>query len=156
MRGWRHALRRSRSRGDAEAPQGLDHRGRQAREAVPVRELLSDHGIRECTRMDIPSRRPPPGPAGGLQPVPGRVLDPCDRRALRERLHLRGQGGRAFRPLKRIYSSYNLVAVHHAKNLLAVEGIRATVKNEILSSAMGELPPIECQAELWVQARDVA
>ena len=24
------------------------------------------------------------------------------------------------------------------------------VKNEILSSAMGELPPAECQAELWV------
>ena len=40
--------------------------------------------------------------------------------------------------------------VHHAKNLLAAEGIRAVVKNEMLSSAMGELPPAECQAELWV------
>jgi hypothetical protein len=52
--------------------------------------------------------------------------------------------------LKRIYSSFNLAAVHHAKNVLETEGIRAVVKNEMLSSAMGELPPAECQAELWV------
>ena len=29
-------------------------------------------------------------------------------------------------------------------------GIETLVKNAILSSAMGELPPAECQAELWV------
>jgi hypothetical protein len=52
--------------------------------------------------------------------------------------------------LKRIYSSFNLAAVHHAKNVLAAEGIRAVVKNEYLSSAMGDLPPAECQAELWL------
>ena len=52
--------------------------------------------------------------------------------------------------MKRIYSSFNLVAVHHAKNLLATEGIRAVVRNEYLSSAMGDLPPAECQAELWL------
>ena len=52
--------------------------------------------------------------------------------------------------MKRIYSSFNLAAVHHAKNVLEAEGIRALVKNEMLSSAMGELPPAECQAELWV------
>ena len=57
---------------------------------------------------------------------------------------------RARRPLKRVYSSFNLAAVHHAKNLLQAEGIRAVVKNELLSSAMGELPPAECQAEVWV------
>jgi hypothetical protein len=56
--------------------------------------------------------------------------------------------------LKRIYSSHNLVAVHHAKNVLEAEGIRALVKNEILSSAMGELPPAECLAELWVRRTD--
>jgi hypothetical protein len=56
--------------------------------------------------------------------------------------------------LRRIYSSHNLIAVHHAKNVLAAEGIRAVVKNEILSSAMGELPPAECQGELWVAAVD--
>jgi Putative prokaryotic signal transducing protein len=52
--------------------------------------------------------------------------------------------------LKRVFSSFNLAAAHHAKNLLAAEGIRAVVRNEMLSSAMGELPPAECQVEVWV------
>ena len=52
--------------------------------------------------------------------------------------------------MKRVYSSYNLAAVHHARNLLDAAGIRAVVKNQYLSSAMGDLPPAECQAELWV------
>jgi hypothetical protein len=52
--------------------------------------------------------------------------------------------------VKRIYSSFNRVAVHHAKNVLEVAGIPAVVRNEYLSSAMGELPPAECQAELWL------
>jgi len=52
--------------------------------------------------------------------------------------------------LKRVFSSFNRIAVHHAKNLLSSEGIAAEVRNEFLSSAMGELPPAECQAELWV------
>jgi len=59
--------------------------------------------------------------------------------------------------LKRVYSSFNLAAVHHAKNVLATAGIRAVVKNEFLSSAMGDLPPAECQAELWLlDPRDAA
>ena len=53
--------------------------------------------------------------------------------------------------MKRVYSSFNLQLVHHKKNLLQAEGIAAVVKNEILSSAMGELPPAECQAELWIE-----
>lgn len=52
--------------------------------------------------------------------------------------------------MKRVYSSFNRISVHHARNLLAAEGIAAEVRNEILSSAMGEIPPAECQAELWV------
>ena len=56
---------------------------------------------------------------------------------------------RAPRPLKRVYSSFNLAAVHHAKNLLQAEGLRAVVKNEMLSSAMGELPPAECQRKVF-------
>ena len=52
--------------------------------------------------------------------------------------------------MKRVYSSYNLVAVHHARNVLEAAGIRAVVKNQYLSSAMGELPPAECQPQLWV------
>lgn len=56
--------------------------------------------------------------------------------------------------MKRIFSSHNLLAVHHARNVLEAEGIRAVVKNELLSSAMGELPPAECQGELWVRPVD--
>ena len=52
--------------------------------------------------------------------------------------------------MKRVFSSFNRIAVHHAKNVLEAEGIRAMVRNDILSSAMGELPPAECQAEVWV------
>jgi hypothetical protein len=52
--------------------------------------------------------------------------------------------------LKRVYSSYNQTAVYHARNLLENEGIETLVRNAALSSAMGELPPAECQAELWV------
>ena len=56
--------------------------------------------------------------------------------------------------MRRVYSSFNLAAVHHAKNVLEADGIRATVRNEHLSSAMGELPPAECQFEVWVLRDD--
>jgi hypothetical protein len=52
--------------------------------------------------------------------------------------------------LKRVYSSFNQTAVYHARNLLQAEGIEVLVRNAMLSSAMGELPPAECQMELWV------
>ena len=52
--------------------------------------------------------------------------------------------------MKRVFSSFNTVLVHHCRNLLDAEGIETQVRNQILSSAMGELPPAECQAEVWV------
>jgi len=52
--------------------------------------------------------------------------------------------------MKRVFSSFNQTAVYHARNLLQAEGIPALIRNAILSSAMGELPPAECQSELWV------
>jgi hypothetical protein len=52
--------------------------------------------------------------------------------------------------LKRVYSSFNQTAVYHARNLLQAEGIDVLVRNAMLYSAMGELPPAECQTELWV------
>ena len=50
--------------------------------------------------------------------------------------------------MKRVYSSFNQTAVYHARNLLQAEGIEVMVRNAMLSSAMGELPPAECQMEL--------
>jgi hypothetical protein len=58
--------------------------------------------------------------------------------------------------LKRVFSSFNQTAVYHARNLLQAEGIEALVRNQMLSSAMGELPPAECQMELWVLAEEDA
>jgi hypothetical protein len=59
--------------------------------------------------------------------------------------------------MKRVFSSFNQTAVYHARNLLENEGIETLVRNAALSSAMGELPPAECQAELWVlDERDAA
>ena len=52
--------------------------------------------------------------------------------------------------MKRVFGSYNQQIVHHAKNLLEAAGIRVLIRNQYLSSAMGELPPAECQAEVWV------
>ena len=52
--------------------------------------------------------------------------------------------------MRRVFSSFDFTAVHHARNLLEAAGIRAEVRNERLASAMGELPPAECQAEVWV------
>jgi hypothetical protein len=52
--------------------------------------------------------------------------------------------------LKRVFSSWNLTIVHHYRNVLEAAGIRAVVRNQYLSSAMGDLPPAECQAELWI------
>jgi len=59
--------------------------------------------------------------------------------------------------MKRVFASHNLVLTHHSRNLLEAEGIETEVRREMLSSAMGELPPAECQSELWVlRDQDVA
>ena len=52
--------------------------------------------------------------------------------------------------MKRVFSSFNQTAVYHARNLLENAGIETFLRNTVLSSAMGELPPAECQAEVWV------
>ena len=52
--------------------------------------------------------------------------------------------------MKRVFSSHNAVLAHHSRNLLEAEGIETELRNLALSSAMGELPPAECQAEVWV------
>ena len=55
--------------------------------------------------------------------------------------------------MKRIYSSQNRFTVGRIKAVLDNEKIICFVKNEFLSGAMGEIPPIECWLEIWV-ARD--
>ena len=57
--------------------------------------------------------------------------------------------------MKRVFSSHNQILIHHFRNLLEAEGIEGEVRNLRLASAMGELPPAECQAELWVNDQDL-
>lgn len=52
--------------------------------------------------------------------------------------------------MKRVFGSFNQTAVYHARNLLEGAGIEVLVRNAALSSAMGELPPAECEAQVWV------
>jgi hypothetical protein len=52
--------------------------------------------------------------------------------------------------MKRVFGSFNQTTVYHARNLLEAAGIHVLVRNAALSSAMGELPPAECEAQLWV------
>jgi TPP-dependent indolepyruvate ferredoxin oxidoreductase alpha subunit len=55
-----------------------------------------------------------------------------------------------------LYSSLNLLEVHHLKNLLEAEGIRCHIKNELLSRLAGEIPFTECAPQLWLlNERDI-
>jgi hypothetical protein len=52
--------------------------------------------------------------------------------------------------VKKLYSSQDPLMIGHLKNVLETSGIACIVKNTYLSSAAGEIPPIECWPELWV------
>jgi hypothetical protein len=52
--------------------------------------------------------------------------------------------------MKRVWSGSTLVDVTHLHNLLELAGIRSTIKNRMLSAALGELPFLDCGPELWV------
>jgi Putative prokaryotic signal transducing protein len=52
--------------------------------------------------------------------------------------------------MKRVYSGKDPLMIGHLKNVLETFGIRCVIKKSDLSSAAGELPPIECWPELWV------
>jgi putative signal transducing protein len=51
----------------------------------------------------------------------------------------------------RIYASPDVVMVGHLRNVLEAEGIPCRVRNLDLGAAAGELPPIECWPELWIE-----
>ncbi len=52
--------------------------------------------------------------------------------------------------MKRVYSSHDFVIVGFLKDILETHNIRCFIKNEHLTGAVGELPPIECWPELWL------
>jgi hypothetical protein len=50
-----------------------------------------------------------------------------------------------------LYSSLNLLEIHHLKNLLETERIRCHIRNELLSRLAGEIPFTECAPQLWLE-----
>lgn len=52
--------------------------------------------------------------------------------------------------MKRVYASDVLAEVKHYQNLLDEAGIDCVLRNEQLAGALGEVPFLECQPELWV------
>lgn len=52
--------------------------------------------------------------------------------------------------MKRVAVGHSLVEINHLKNLLEQVEIRCLIKNEQLAGALGEIPFLECQPELWV------
>jgi putative signal transducing protein len=52
--------------------------------------------------------------------------------------------------MKKVYTTKDPLMIGHLRNVLATFDIKCITKNYDLSSAAGELPPIECWPELWV------
>ncbi len=52
--------------------------------------------------------------------------------------------------MKSVFSASNIALVSIYQNILEQLGFRTWIKNEFLSSGVGELPPIECWPQLCV------
>jgi hypothetical protein len=52
--------------------------------------------------------------------------------------------------MKRLHSAKDPLMIGHLKNVLATFGIKCIARNSDLISAAGELPPVDCWPELWV------
>ena len=53
--------------------------------------------------------------------------------------------------MKSVFSSLNIVEMHHLKNLLQAEGIHCHIRNEHLVRLAGEVPFPECALQLVVE-----
>jgi len=52
--------------------------------------------------------------------------------------------------MRRLYTHDNLFFIFNIRNILENNNVQCEVRNENISSAAGELPPIEVWPELWV------
>ena len=50
----------------------------------------------------------------------------------------------------KVFSAQDFIEVAFWKNYLEQQGIACQIKNEFIGGAAGELPPIECWPELWI------
>ncbi|KAA0019855.1 DUF2007 domain-containing protein [Salinicola corii] len=51
-----------------------------------------------------------------------------------------------------IFRHSNVLLVSHVRNLIESAGLSATLRNMTLAGGAGELPPDQCEAEVWVSA----
>ena len=57
--------------------------------------------------------------------------------------------------MRKVYESQDIIAINHLKTVLVERGFHCFVKNEnLIGSAAGELTPIVCWPELWVDVED--
>ena len=52
--------------------------------------------------------------------------------------------------MKKVFSAENTVEAGLVNSVLEANGIVCLVKNQNLSGALGEIPPLECWPEIWV------
>jgi len=57
--------------------------------------------------------------------------------------------------VKKVYTSEDRLMVYHLKNLLENQGIKCAVKNDNLSSVIGDIPLLIAWPELWVLDADM-
>lgn len=50
----------------------------------------------------------------------------------------------------KVFEDFDLARVGHFQSVLAASGIRTLLKNQFMSSVMGEIPFVEVLPELWV------
>jgi hypothetical protein len=56
--------------------------------------------------------------------------------------------------MKTVYSAATISIVSVFRSIMEGQGISCRIRNEYLSAGMGELPPIECWAQLCVEDDD--
>ena len=52
--------------------------------------------------------------------------------------------------MKRVTRAWSLAEIGHFRNVLEQSGVECYIKNEQLAGALGDVPFLECQPELWV------
>jgi hypothetical protein len=52
--------------------------------------------------------------------------------------------------MKKVYSAKDPLMVGHLRNVLVLHGIECVTRKLDLTTAAGELPPVECWPELWI------
>ncbi|WP_110655189.1 DUF2007 domain-containing protein [Salinicola halimionae] len=55
-----------------------------------------------------------------------------------------------------VFRHPNVLLVSHVRNVIENAGLSATLCNMTLAGGAGELPPDQCEAEVWVAAEDQA